>query len=314
MKVCIRWNAGVFALLALCYGGTAKARPFRFDELARVQRVGAFSVSPDGQWITYAVSTPDVAENRSRSAIWLVATGGGAPRRLTSGEKRDSDPAFSPDGKTIAFLSNREGSSQIWRMDLSGGEAQKATSFPTDVNGFKWSPDGRFFVIAADVFPDCTDTACLEKRFKAREKAVVKGRVAERLLFRHWDAWQDGLRGHLWKVPASGSAPAVDLTPGDRDAPAKGIEPREGGGMGKQIHSKAAENGFLFGYIEQHVGRRWKRLRRRVADRANRKHREIVRRANLGQEFRFHVHGRRAGFPVETLSLFDRLDHSRNGL
>jgi dipeptidyl aminopeptidase/acylaminoacyl peptidase len=204
-------------LLALC-AAASFAVPFRFDELARAGRVGGFSLSPDGQWIAYAVGTPIPDENRTASAIWLAPASGGPARRLTTGDKRDSDPAFSPDGKRIAFLSNREGGSQIWLLDLSGGEPRRATSFPTEVNGYRWSPDGSTFVIVSDVFPDCTDTACLTRRLAAREKSVTKAHVAERLLFRHWDSWQNGLRSHIWKVPVAGGN-AVDLTPGDIDAP-----------------------------------------------------------------------------------------------
>ncbi|HEY6146690.1 MAG TPA: S9 family peptidase, partial [Thermoanaerobaculia bacterium] len=69
-----------------------------------------------------------------------------------------------------------------------------------------------------DVFPDCPDFACLAQRVAAREKSVTKAHVSERLLFRHWDSWQNGLRSHIWKVPVGGGA-AVDLTPGDLDAP-----------------------------------------------------------------------------------------------
>jgi len=208
----------VSLLSAAAPSAGGEGRPFRFDELAKVQRVGGFSLSPDGKWIAYAISTPDVEENRSRSAIWLVSSSGGDARKLTSGEKRDSDPRFSPDGKKLAFLSNRDGSSQIYLADLSGGEPVKATSFPTEVNGFVWSPDGKWFVITSDVFPECSDTACLEKRLKEREKAKVEARVAERLLFRHWDSWKEGMRTHIWTVPVGGGE-AVDLTPGDRDAP-----------------------------------------------------------------------------------------------
>ncbi|HMA16861.1 MAG TPA: S9 family peptidase, partial [Thermoanaerobaculia bacterium] len=204
--------------LALTVDASGAGRPFRFEELAAVERIGGFDVSPDGKWIAYAVGTPVVAENRTKSAIWLTPVAGGAPRRLTAGEKSDSDPLFSPDGRRVAFLSNRDGSSQIWTVDLSGGESSKATSFPTGVNGFKWSPDGKWFLITSDVFPDCTDVECLDARVQARAKSPTKARVAEKLLFRHWDAWKEGLRTHVWKVPVAGGT-AVDLTPGNWDAP-----------------------------------------------------------------------------------------------
>jgi dipeptidyl aminopeptidase/acylaminoacyl peptidase len=198
----------------------ASGRPFRFDELAKAGRVGAFSVSPDGQWVVFTVGAPDVEENRTRSALWLQSLSGGEARRLTSGEKRDSDPKFSPDGGRIAFLSNRDGGSQIYVLALSGGEPAKASSFPADIDGFRWSPDGKWFVFTSEVFPDCADAACVEKKFKERAQSKTKARVAERLLFRHWDSWKEGLRTHVWKAPVSGPASAaVDLTPGDRDAP-----------------------------------------------------------------------------------------------
>lgn len=212
--------AGVAAavLIALATRAEGAGRPFRFEELAKVQRIGGFDLSPDGRWIAYAVGTPIVAENRTSSAIWLAPSGEGVPRRLTTGDKRDSDPRFSPDGRRIAFLSNRDGSSQVWTVDLSGGEPSKATSFPMDVSGFKWSPDGKWFLITSDVFPDCSDVACLDARVQARAKSPTMARATERLLFRHWDSWKEGLRTHIWKVPVAEGAP-VDLTPGDRDAP-----------------------------------------------------------------------------------------------
>ncbi|HEY3202143.1 MAG TPA: S9 family peptidase, partial [Thermoanaerobaculia bacterium] len=197
---------------------SGELRPVRFEELAKMGRVGGVSVSPGGERVAFAVATPDVEANTTHAAIWIVSSHGGEARRLTSGEKNDSDPKFSPDGKTLAFLSNREGGSQIWTLDLAGGDPVKATSFPTEVKAFTWSPDGRWFLIASDVFPECADTACLERIVKTRANAKVKARVAERLLYRHWDSWRDGARAHIWKVPVSGG-PATDLTPGDHDAP-----------------------------------------------------------------------------------------------
>src|SRR5262249_25272695 len=212
---------------------------FRFEQLAQCRRIEGFSVSPDGRWIAFGLGVADVAENKMRSAIWIVPSDGGEAKALTSGEKRDSSPKFSPDGKSLAFLSDRDGSTQIWLLDLRGGEPRKATAFPTEVNDYKWSPDGNSFVITSDVFPDCTDVACLSKRVDERKKAKTKGRIAERLLFRHWDSWKDGLRTHIWKVSAASAAEtaAVDLTPGDRDAPVFAV----GGGSDYEVSPDGKE-------------------------------------------------------------------------
>ncbi|HEY1252345.1 MAG TPA: S9 family peptidase [Thermoanaerobaculia bacterium] len=219
-----RLTPGLCLLLTISTTSLARAadakRPLRFEEMAKLGRLGGFAVSPDGNRVAYAVGTPDVDANTTHSQIWSVAaSGGGAPVRLTDGDK-DSDPAFSPDGKRLAFVSDRQGGSQIWILELAGGAPVRATQFPTGVNAFTWTPDGSAFLISSDVFPECADTACLEKTAKARAEAKVHGRIADRLLFRHWDSWKDGTRSHIWKVPASmGAGPAVDLTPGDRDAP-----------------------------------------------------------------------------------------------
>jgi tricorn protease-like protein len=109
---------GLFAaIISIACGADAEGapRPFRFEELAKAERIGGFDVSPDGKWIAYSVGTPVIEENLVKSAIWLASTAGGAPRPLTSGDKRDSDPAFSPDGRRVAFLSNRDG---LFRLPL----------------------------------------------------------------------------------------------------------------------------------------------------------------------------------------------------
>jgi dipeptidyl aminopeptidase/acylaminoacyl peptidase len=235
----------VVCSLVTAPGLLAAPKPLRFEESAKILRVGGFTVSPDGRRVAYAVSTPDVAANASRSAIWMVSLddssrepGGAQPRRVTAGEKQDTDPRFSPDGRRLAFLSNRGGSSQIWLMDFAGGDPVQATTFPTEVNGFTWSPDGKWFIVASDVFPDCTDIACLERSLKARDESPTKARIAERLLYRRWDSWKDGLRSHLWRVPVkSDGGPSVDLTPGDRDAPPFAV----GGGTDWDVSPDGAE-------------------------------------------------------------------------
>ena len=237
LVVASRTTRILFAALAVCASALGSpGRPIRFEEMVKIPRVGGVALSPDGRLAAFVVATPDVEANASRSAIWVVATGGAAAgrdgagaaagrdgaggdaRRLTSGEKRDSDPGFSPDGATLAFLSDRDGVSQIWTVPLAGGDASKATSIPTGVDAFTWAPDGKAFIASSTVFPGCADAACLQKELDRRAAAKIRGRLADRLYIRHWNTWKDGTRSHILRVPVGGG-PFVDLTPGDRDAP-----------------------------------------------------------------------------------------------
>src|SRR5262250_3290618 len=88
------------------------SEPFRFDQLARSRRIEGFDLSPDGRSIAFGVAVADLEQNRMRSTIWITPSEGGEGRALTSGDKRDSSPRFSPDGKSLAFLSDRDGTSQ----------------------------------------------------------------------------------------------------------------------------------------------------------------------------------------------------------
>jgi dipeptidyl aminopeptidase/acylaminoacyl peptidase len=198
-----------------------------FDDMIRMHRVGEAQISPDGKWVAYSVSTPDMDANRSVSNIWIVPTNGGAPLQLTQ-SGQDSSPVWSPDGKTIAFLSSRSSDSQVYLLSMDGGEAKPLTHISTGVDLAKWSPDGKTIALTSGVYPDCKDDACNSKRDAEREKDKVKAHVAEHLLYRHWTHWNDGKHSHLFVVPADGSAPPRDLTPGaDYDVP-----PDQRGGPG----------------------------------------------------------------------------------
>src|SRR3974377_1615771 len=103
--------------------GAAK-HAMTFDDLIKMHRVSGATISKDGLWVAYAVATPDLEANRSVTNIWIVNTAGGAPVQVTQGG-RDNSPSWSPDGKTLAFLSSRDGGSQIYLLSMAGGEAKK---------------------------------------------------------------------------------------------------------------------------------------------------------------------------------------------
>jgi dipeptidyl aminopeptidase/acylaminoacyl peptidase len=193
--------------------------PITFTDMIGMHRVAEPQVSSDGKWVAYTVTTPDMEANRGASNIWIVATASGAEIQLTR-SGHDSSPVWSPDGKTLAFLSSRNGSSQVYLLSMDGGEAHPLTKLSTGADLVKWSPDGKTIAFTSSVYPDCKDEDCNSKRDAEKEKDKVKAHVAERLLYRHWTHWSEGKRSHLFVVPADGGAAPHDLTLGaDYDIP-----------------------------------------------------------------------------------------------
>ncbi len=204
------------ALAGPCFG---QARhPLTFDDMMKVHRIDDPQVSPDGRWIAFTVGNVDLDANKVVSHLWLVPLEGGEPRQITSGSSSDSRPRWSPDSRTLAFISTRGGSSQIWLLPIEGGEARALTSISTGADGVTWAAKGNTLIFTSDVFPDCTDDACNKQRQEEADHNPVKARLIDSLLFRHWNAWRDGHFTHLFSVSADGATPR-DLTPGAYDSP-----------------------------------------------------------------------------------------------
>ena len=214
LVLAILWSFAPSAVAAQSGG----PRPIAFDDFIAIQRVTDPQLSPDGTRIAFVITVMDKTANRGLSDIWIVPARGGEPRRLTSSPASDTGPRWSPDGRTIAFISTRSGSPQVWTIDPNGGEAVQLTRLSTGASGVIWSPAGDRLAFVSSVFPDLDDDAANGKRLAEMESSKVKGRVYDHLLYRQWNTWWDGTRSHVFVVPAAGGAP-VDVTPGDFDTP-----------------------------------------------------------------------------------------------
>ena len=212
MRLCVL--ALAFCAAALAEGETPRAR-FTVQELLKVRRVAGPQLSPDGKWVVYQVTVPDVSANRSLTQIYLIPLAGGEPKQLTTGASSSSEPAWSPDGTRIAFVTG----GQVWTMNPDGTDRKQVTSLSTGADGPLWSPDGKWIAFTSDVYPDCADDACNKRRDEEAAANKYSAHVATRLLYRHWTEWKGDKRTHVFVAAADGAGAARDLTPGDYDAP-----------------------------------------------------------------------------------------------
>jgi hypothetical protein len=109
------------ALMVIAATACAAPRAITVDDLLKFHRVSDPQLSPDGMWLAYVVTAVLYDENRTDSDIWLIPSSGGEPRRLTNSPKHDRHPRWSPDGRWLAFESNRDGDTQIWLLPVHGG-------------------------------------------------------------------------------------------------------------------------------------------------------------------------------------------------
>jgi dipeptidyl aminopeptidase/acylaminoacyl peptidase len=210
------------AIVILLFISTAAfaQRGLRFEDLVSLHRIGAPQISPNGQWLAYDVSTPDLAANKSFSGVYLLPSVGGTPKLISDGKHQDNSPVWSSDGLTIAYLSNRDGGAhQVYLYNVAEGTSRKETDLAGGAGAVKWLPDGSGLVVVSDIYPDCgVDPACIKDKTTAEGNAPTKARVLTGLVYRHWKAWQEPTRSHIVYVPFHDGAPR-DLTPGAFDAP-----------------------------------------------------------------------------------------------
>ncbi|MDX6382771.1 MAG: hypothetical protein QOK48_344 [Blastocatellia bacterium] len=137
-------------VLSLTASIQAQPRVPTIDDLITIKSIGATQISPDGKWIAYTVGFGDFKQDAYLTQIWLAQSDSGKSFQLTRGDKSSTNPRWSPDGRWLAFLSNRQDDkNQIFLINPDGGEAQQLTKSETAISSFSWSEDGKAIAYTA---------------------------------------------------------------------------------------------------------------------------------------------------------------------
>ena len=193
------------------------------DDLYRIERISDVRLAPNGRQVIFVQQRIDRQSEKKTSNLWLAPVRGGSPQQFTYGDQSDYSPRWSPDGDTIAFMSNRgdEKQAQIYLIPLAGGEARPLTTLKGNIGEFCWSPDGKTIALTL-IQPD--KDALEREADEQKKKLGVVARQITTTSYKH-----DGYgylpeeKGHIWLVDAA-NGKARQLTPAGtlhgEDAPA----------------------------------------------------------------------------------------------
>ncbi len=198
--------------------GAAEKRAFHIEDLYRLKGIQHLALSPDGSRLAFEVSTQDLKASKRATQLWVLDVASGGAKQLTFSGKADTAPQWSKDGRTLYFLSNREGGSQLWALDASGGEARKLTAFEAGVGAPRLGSDGKRVFFEASVFPEAMADGAKQKELAEKlESGPVQAHLADSLLYRHWTEWRNFQFAHLFSATFEGKVEAI--TSGKQDYP-----------------------------------------------------------------------------------------------
>lgn len=175
--------------------GSVNAEVLTVDKLNQLNQLHDVSISPKGDALIYGLKKGTASKDNH---LYRQDIKSGKVTQLTNHANSEHNVVWADDGQSIYFLSSRSGSSQIWQLPLTGGEAVQVSDLPLDVNGFTLSKNGQTFALSMTVKPGCADFACTIDARKADEEKKYNVRAYDQLMVRHWDVWNTEYKEHLF--------------------------------------------------------------------------------------------------------------------
>jgi len=183
----------------------AEDKTLSVERMWQLERIGSPVASADGKFIVAPVTRYDVKADQGHTRLWLFSADGKQQRPLTADGMRASEATFSPDGKTLAFISQRhkDDAGQIYLLPLtSPGEAQRLTEVPTGVSGIKWVGEHLYFI--SRIWPG-KNWEEMTAQLKTEKEKKVSARQWNALPYSQFDHWIDENRqAHVFRIPAKG--------------------------------------------------------------------------------------------------------------
>jgi dipeptidyl aminopeptidase/acylaminoacyl peptidase len=190
-------------------------KPLTPEIMWQIQRLSSPAISPDGKFAVVVVTRYEMSDDTAVSNLWLVPLDGSEARQLTTYAGSDSSPAWSPDGRYIAFVSKRgtDDQGQIYVIPVGGGEAWRLTNVPTGASAPKWFPDSKEVAFISRTFADASDWAEMAARLKQEKDTKVSAKTWDRAPISFWDRWHDARVPHLYRISLREPTPRP-ITPG----------------------------------------------------------------------------------------------------
>ncbi|WP_163935050.1 S9 family peptidase [Paraferrimonas sp. SM1919] len=189
-------------IIAALLGGlctTAVAAPFDVHKLTTLNKIHSAAVSSDGKTLVYGLKLVDEQRHAVSDLYQLDLTKEHAKaKKITSHKGTEHSVSFSKDNQAVYFISSRSGSAQVWKLPLTGGEAEQVTDFELPISGFKLDNSNDLMVVYTQTFPECDTAKCSKEKFATEEARKSDGREYTQLMARHWDTWDNHARNHLW--------------------------------------------------------------------------------------------------------------------